>query len=696
MNDRAACYIERAGGGDMVLRLRYCDPRGSREWLAPGGLRQGAAARENVLLAAAWIHEQVTGASSRLPLDIVLDLDGGVCGWLTSPGGDDKAVRGALAAAKAGVTSTGEERETAAASWLEQGELGADVSIQALSEGDAPARTAGAAAAARHRLAVVCVPDLAARVLLDELDRLGTEVERVMSLWHALAAWEPGRRGEVFERGQPHEVVASSEPVTAVLVVEPTGKAVWSWVRDGRLLAGGSLRLKRVVATQPMDEPERTDEPEPTGALRRVGPAQGEPAQVLEASRADVGRIVSEWLAWGTQLGVAPARLVCLGPWSVVPAGLTGEDLPNVSGIAAVGAAVGRAWPGTYVSAKVDEDAVASTLARLVRGPEGLTVSGDQTPRTTTDLVELSRRPGRTNRVLYRWLTLTLVAGSVVFVALGLRLGWGVGAVHKQADDLILQRNAALAKVADLVKIQPDEPDPVGVLSAKLRAIKKEREAIKPDEPLLAEFSRFLQAVDGLPDTQLLSLSMNAARDGIDIGRLSFKLDKDNKENLAGALFKDRLITLPPATKRWVTWNITIPQATADREDYNLIGRWTDAPATLPQPSVKPLAPKAPAEAPPADGAATEGHKPIDGKHGETMPPEAKPAETNPPEAKPAEPKPAEPKSAEPKPADAGKGEPKPVENPGSPKSDAPKAPETRLTPKLSGGKPSAPGKETP
>lgn len=681
MNDRAACYIERAGGGDMILRLRYCDPRGSREWLAPGGLRQGAAARENVLLAAAWIHEQISGASSKLPLDIVLDLDGGVCGWLTTPGGDDKSVRGALAAAKAGVTSTGEERETAAVSWLEQGELGADVSIQALSEGDSAARTGGAAAAARHRLAVVCVPDLAARVLLDELDRLGTEVERVMSLWHALAAWEPGRRGEVFERGQAHEVVASSEPVTAVLVVEPSGKAVWSWVRDGRLLAGGSLRLKRVVSTQPMDEGAQTDEPESSGALRRVGPAQSEQAQVLEASRADVGRIVSEWLAWSTQLGIAPGRLVCLGPWSVVPAGLTGEDLPNVSGIAAVGAAVGRAWPGTNVSAKVDEDAVASTLARLVRGPEGLAVVSDQTPRTTTDLVELSRRPGRTNRVLYRWLTLTLVAGSVVFVALGLRLGWGVGDVHKQADDLVLQRSAALAKVSELVKIQPDEPDPVGVLNAKLRAIKKEREAIKPDEPLLAEFSRFLLAVDGLSDTQLMSLSMNATRDGIHIGRLAFKLDKENKENMAGALFKDRLITLVPATKRWVTWNVTIPVATADREEYNLIGRWTDAPAKLPEPSVKPLPPKTPADAPPADGAPTDGPKTDESKPGETMPPEAKPAD-----AKPIEPKPIEANTVD----------SKPVEKPIEPKSDLPKALETKVTPKMSGGKPAAPGKDKP
>ncbi|MGH7132446.1 MAG: hypothetical protein ACREJO_10925 [Phycisphaerales bacterium] len=681
MNDRAACYIERAGGGDMILRLRYCDPRGSREWLAPGGLRQGAAAAENVLLAAAWIHEQVSGASSKLPLDIVLDLDGGVCGWLTTPGGDDKAVRGALAAAKAGVTSTGEERETAAVSWLDQGELGTDVSIQALSEGDAPAKAGGVAAAARHRLAVVCVPDLAARVLLDELDRLGTEVERVMSLWHALAAWEPGRRGEVFERGQSHDVVASSEPVTAVLVVEPTGKAIWSWVRDGRLLAGGSLRLKRVVSTTHHDEPAHTDEPEPTGALRRVGPAPSEPAQVLEASRADVGRIVSEWLAWSTQLGVAPGRLVCLGPWSVVPAGLAGEDLPDVSGIAAVGAAVGRAWPGTNVSAKVDEDAVASTLARLVRGPEGLAAAVDSTPRTTTDLVELSRRPGRTNRVLYRWLTLTLVAGSVVFVALGLRLGWGVGAVHKQADDLVLQRSTALAKVSDLVKIAPDEPDPVGVLTAKLRAIQKERSAIKPDEPLLAEFSRFLMAVDGLPDTQLMSLTMNAARDGIEIGRLAFKLDKDNKENLAGALFKDRLITLPPATKRWITWNITIPVATADREEYNMIGRWTDTPAKLPEPSVKPLPPKPPAENPPTDAPKTD-----DGKHGETVPPEAKPADGKPPEAKATETKAVETKHVESKPA----------ENSVEPKSDAPKSPEAKATPKMSGGKPAAPGKDKP
>lgn len=635
MSDRAACYIERAGGGDLIVRIRYCDPRGSREWLAPGGTKQGPAVRDNILLAAAWIHEQVSGASTRLSVDVVLDLDGGVCGWLTAPSADEKTVRGALVAAKAGVGPGGDEREGAQASWLSQGELGSDVSIQALAEGAAPSKTG--AIAARQRLAIMCVPDLAARVLLDELDRLGIEVERVMSLWHALAAWEPGRRGEMFGGAERQaEVVASSEPVTAVLAVEPTGRVAWSWVRDGRLLAGGSMRLKRVVSHVPdaVEEGEATEEAtEDSGTIRRIGPKRAEPSQVLEVSRADVGRLVSEWLAWGTQLGVAPARLACLGPWSITPSGL-GLDLPDVSGIAAMGAAVGKAWPGTNVSAKVDEDAVAATLARLVRGPEGLASPAQGSPAPTTDLLELSRRPGRTNRVLYRWLTLSLVAGSVVFVAAGIRMGSSTAKLEAAADETIKQRAEAIKQVQDLVKIQLDDPQPVETLQARLNKIRADRAAVKPDEPLLAEINRFMDALAGLPDTQLLSLSMNSMREGLEIGRLAFKFESA-KENAAGAVFKDRLATLAPATGRWVNWEVKIPVSTPDREEFALVGRWADAPKVLPKPTAKLPDPK------PAEPKATD-TSPVDdaGKS------EDKPA-TKPAEAKPAEPKPAEPKPEE-------------------------------------------------
>lgn len=478
----SVCFVERAASGVALVRLRLLAGRAEKTWTAPIGERAAANLRQSVAAAARWIAEESVSGTTRGDLVLCLDPDGAHCGWITSPTGEEAVVAAAVRAAQAGGA---DETGTPPLPWLRDADLGVDTSAQGLT-----AAGTAVAEAKRLRMAVVATPDLCVRVLQDELDALGRAPARVVSLWHAMAG--------VLEPEQPaarEGEVAVDRPVAATVLVEPAGRLVWTWSRGGALLCAGSMRLRRSVGV-----------PDPaTDAARREGETPAEVA-VLEVSRHEIGRLITEWLAWSAQLGVAPSSLACAGPSCITVGGL-GEDLPQVPGIAAVGHALGAAWSGATVQAAVDEDPIGSVLRRLLEDvrDHGALPTADARgvpvldPRTT--LLDLSQRPGRASRTYYRWAAATLAAGAVGVAALGYRMERSAAAIREQIDLTRSERVQLLDQIKDMVKVPADDPDPVRRLMAERTRLEQFAEKITPERPVLAEFGRVMRALAAVQAT---------------------------------------------------------------------------------------------------------------------------------------------------------------------------------------------------
>ncbi|MBL8991645.1 MAG: hypothetical protein JNJ48_08715 [Phycisphaerae bacterium] len=619
----AVCFVERAASGVALVRLRMFVGRTEKTWTAPLGERAAANLKDSVAAAARWIAEESTAGGSRGDLVLCLDPDGAHCGWVTSPTGEETVVAAAVRAAQAGGA---DETGTPPLPWLREADLGVDTSAQGLT-----AAGTALAEAKRLRLAVVATPDLCVRVLLDELDALGRAPARVVGLWHAMAgALAPERASALAGE------VAVNEPVAATVLIEPSGRLVWTWSRAGALLCAGSMRLRRSVGV-----------PEAAADGRREGEAPAEVA-VLEVSRHEIGRLITEWLAWSAQLGEAPSSLACAGPSSITVGGL-GEDLPQVPGIAAVGHALGAGWSGATVQAAVDEDPVGSVLLRLledVRDHGALPTSDARglpvlDPRTT--LLELSQRPGRASRTYYRWAAATLAAGAVGVAALGYRMDRSAAAIREQIDLTRAERASLLDTVKDMVRVAADDPDPVRRLMAEKTRLEQFAEKITPERPVLAEFGRVMRALAAVqasmpeptsspapgvppanqpaPGQALVLKSLTISTTGSGLG--SFVVPDAE----VGPRLLTELRNQPAVGPRisWTGQNSTTPT----ERTFGLRGQWVDpspsrtaggAPAPAPNP--------APTPAPtPADGvepAKTPGSGP--GATGPSVPAPAKPA----------------------------------------------------------------------
>lgn len=510
---RVACYLERTGAGAALAGLRLADGRSASRWTAPPAPRAGApgALKAAYAAAARWTVEQLRAAPGA-ELVVCADLDAAACGWLTAPSAHEPVVAAAARAAAAGGLDDG---GTVAASWLRQGEIGQDLSVQALAPPE-PRRRA-APADARRRLAVLALPDLGIRAFLDELDRLGEQPARVTSFWHAIAeAWDPATRAAgALSREPAPAVVSASEPLTAVVLIEPEGRVSWAWSVDGALVAAGAMRLRRDVAA-----PETLPGADalPPDAARRLPPAAAErEVSVVEFTRAEAGRLINDWIAWSLELGVAPARIVVVGPSSVTCAGLE-EDLPEVSGVAAVGTALGRGWPGAAVQAVLEEDPLGATLAELASLPPRLArPPGDGAPAAARDtldprahLLDLSRRPGRAVAALYRWAAVLLLAAAAFVGVLGQR-------AHARAAELRVQRETLAADRESLFKNLPaplaararNDLDPARLIAVERNKLEQQTKTIVPERPLLAEVARVIRAASEVRGAKLTNLVLS-------------------------------------------------------------------------------------------------------------------------------------------------------------------------------------------
>lgn len=536
MNGGVVCYIERTPGGVGIRRLRLIAAGLSRTWTAPearesGGLDArvggGGGAASIPRTGAAWISETLAGVGLKRLAAVCVDNEGSICAWLSAPSPEPRVIQATVASSSMDHEGSGAGVGAARLLAMTDGSAGStgvstgmgEASLQALATVDPNEQSAGGggegsrfglqrrkaapSVTARNRYAVLAVPDAPVRVLLDELDAKGIEVDRVMSVWHALAmAWDGAHAPSARGRG----AIDSDAVPAATIAVEQSiggGRLVWAWTRSGELVAGGSMRLSHVVQkpiepAAPIGPLESTDlaTPEIGTQARRVS-EEVESTPSIEFTTEDAGRLAMDWLAWSAQLGHCPRRVVCLS----VPSLQAGGRGPQ--GLLAM---LGRAWPGATIDGAIHDDPVGATLGRLAglgndaEAANLPTAQADTSPlplsaRPREALIGLSTRPGRADRRMYQWIGAALVGASALVAALGYQ-------VYRSLDEarsrLLSAKNEYQEIIKGTEKFAPNiiaEPKKEEALEDALRRMREQMKTIKPPRPVLEETVRLMEAM---------------------------------------------------------------------------------------------------------------------------------------------------------------------------------------------------------
>lgn len=419
------CYVMRSDRGARLSGLRVLDRVDEASWRCAE--IEGPATESDARQAAEWLADRLS-KNGRALSRLVIDVDGAVCSWVTTSESSPAVLR-------ALVERRFDEEDSGHAGRFQ--ELPGELALQVLGaeRGAGQAKNGKKAGVEASRVSLASVPVVPARLLIDHLDRLGVRVGTVEALWQACAAaWDPASTlgGSGGER-----VIAESRGVVAVVLIDPVGRLVWSWSSGGDVLAGGSVRVQS-----------RRDE-------------AGERAIVAGS---DVGRVVTEWLAWSVQLGRAPGRVLIVGE-------------PGDEGLSAgeIGQGFVRAMPGVSVDFVRDADPIGTTLAKLA----------DRDATGGRGIEELANRPGRSHRAMYRWSAAALLGGAAVL---------GVGAWRISSLSAGLKSQAAAVSNQYIAMVQEQNlalPTALLDLEQKIGALQRSRvdlsTVIQPPRPVLAE-----------------------------------------------------------------------------------------------------------------------------------------------------------------------------------------------------------------
>jgi hypothetical protein len=474
-------YLWRADRGARVVRVRLLGAHTDDVWHAPGTDASSAGAQDAARQAAAWIDQRVRASGRREIAALVLDPDGAACSWVTAPQGDADAaaaiVLAAGAASAAGGGSTdGTDAEPVPAAAGRFPDLPDELGVEAITE-VFPAKRGQPRASVR--VPVLASPDAAARLVLDELDRRGVRVARVLSIWHALtAAWDPSDAAPDDGPGSSR-VVAEDAPVTASVLAEPIGgRLSWAWSSAGRLLAAGSARVRA------------TPDPSANGVVAQ-GPVSHVPTALVQS--ADVARVAAEWLAWSTQLGLSPGRIVVAAA----------ADESHGLSAQRIASALAARWPGASAVAAPGTDPLGATLRRVQSSePDGLSAR--------TALTGLSAVPGRAHRRLHLW---GAAAGLALAAGLG-GLAWRTLAraaeVRSAAAELAGKRDAALQSIDPALIVDPFAVETLRTRVAQARRRLGPSDAALTIPPVLEAFDTLSYLV-AAPTIELRDLSCDLA-----------------------------------------------------------------------------------------------------------------------------------------------------------------------------------------
>lgn len=457
-------YLERDAGGRRLLGVRLIGDGGHEEWAAPD-------AEDAPALAASWIRSRLADGSRVSAL--CLDPRGVLCSWLDTPGGDAAVVRAAARQARAGAwgdwpasSSRDHPSADAALDWRA-------ASVQAIAASGAPDAGLGLvlrgsrAKRPASRSAVVAAADLPVRLLMDELDRRGVVIERVVTLWHAMAAaWDTASEAEPSD----DPLVSRDTSDAAVILIEPAGRVQWAWASSGSVLAAGGFRLD-------------------AAALNGSAAARS----------AAAGRLGADWLAWSAQLGRSPSRVICLAP----------EDLADAAGIGSLGEAIASSWPEASFDLFRIDDPIDATLRRLLDRTAGGRPRRSL-PESAT-LGELAARPGRGHRAMYRWGGAALVAAAAALVVLGVRLRAAAERARTESSGVVAAQRELVASA-----LPPGTDLTYPTLAAqseldRLRAVSSPLASVQATMPVLAGVDQIAFVVGSFPDIRLERLTVEQA-----------------------------------------------------------------------------------------------------------------------------------------------------------------------------------------
>lgn len=394
------CLIERDERGDRIRAVRLIGQHADAVWTSPRvDGRYAADATDDAQAAAEWIAGRLSVDGDTLGL-LVVDTVGAQCAWVQAAAAEAGAVRGAFSrggeAPEEDFSDLGLEDEPE-----ESGAFGSKPSaMEASIEPLGPAYESETGI----RIGVLVAPDAIVRLLIDALDKQGVDFTGVTSLWHAVGwAAGPGEESSASSR-----VVADSPTVSGGVLVQPDGRLIWAWCRDGALLAAGAQRL----------------------SLHDDGPI---------VMRHDIARLINDWVAWSAQVGVAPGRILvmtCPLAWEKS----TGD--PDTLTAPGVASAISDLWPEAVLDIDVQDDPSLEIL-RLAHEAERDSLEPGHA------LGQLATRPGRSMRRVYQFMTLALAAGGVALAALGYRWQSQVDGVRADAAEVRESYMAMLVEIEE-------------------------------------------------------------------------------------------------------------------------------------------------------------------------------------------------------------------------------------------------------
>ena len=534
------CYLKRGWRGGSIASVQLVSLAGEDRIASeasradsnalPGEVSPEAAAR--------FVSESLAQVRGPATLALLcLDAEGSAASWVASPTHDRSAIASLVRMGQHG--GDGESSRNRASPLEQIGQDPYAASIEPLSGDTGPGAGTGTGLLTRKRSAkpeaskiservgVLSMVDAPARVLIDELDRLGVTVEGVASVWHAMAqALDP----------TPEGTDVAHAPVVAIVAAETDGRVLWAWSRGRELLAAGSIR----AVAQANEEGE-------------IGVALGD---------AEAARIINDWLAWGAQLCVAPSRVIAVLPES--------DDMGQTSRKFAM--RLGSSWQDATVDATVAPDPMSLVLRRLAERIEGTPdVKSAAEPTATTRLVGLSTRPGKRHRSMMRWGAAAVLAAAGVCVMLGLR----IRAAAERANETATQWTDVWRPQVETVYPAALTPQPGKSARAILQEeVDRQRKrlapppAIDPAPPLMQELET-LSMVLANADTSIRTISMDSRLPTIEIVALCRDLE-----------YAERLgVAIGEIDGSWVTnWDSKIARDTTDPErpfKVTLTARWT-------------------------------------------------------------------------------------------------------------------------
>ena len=436
MNDRI-CYLERTDRGLAIAGIRLVSAHADDHWDAPAGGSTDAVL-ETIEEGASWIKHRLksgSGSSKFLPI-LCLDTDGAVCTWTKPEDSSPEMIAAAIDQLEGQHDDDGLE----AAVHSTMGERFPNLPLEVNYESLADDETSDGS-----RKAVLATPDVPARLLIDQLDASGIRIGRVDSIWSLIArAWDPGSSQNSSARASSR-VVSTDDPVCGTLILDPDrARLIWTWSRKGRLIASGSMRVQ----------------------MGPNGPALHE---------GDLSRLCTDWLGWASQLGVAPLRVVL-----VVPEFESGDE--NALDRAKIGNVFGKHWPTATIDLITEPDPILKTLRTI----QGIDEPLDDAHDATGFGGQLTNRPGRSHRSMYRW------AGVMFLIASGC-IGWIAWSLWTTGSKTMAEaKDIRSEMVRQATTLQPPILDMRGLsveLQARVNALKAKSGPVNvvPTKPVLEE-----------------------------------------------------------------------------------------------------------------------------------------------------------------------------------------------------------------